>query len=69
MAKNIISALSSTPVKRIIWITGFVIHSEITGPRGEMLKKYLVAMPEYPIAADTIAQSKAITTLLRCPMI
>ena len=34
-----------------------------------MLKKYLVAMPEYPIAADTIAQSKAITTLLRCPMI
>lgn len=69
MAKNIVTSLSETTVKRIIWITGFGIHSEITGPRGEMLKKYLVAMPEYPLAADTIAKSSAITTLLRCPII
>lgn len=69
MAKNIVASLSQTSVKRIIWITGFGIHSEITGPRGEMLKKYLVSMPEYPVAADTIAQCNAVTTLLRCPLI
>lgn len=40
MAKNIVSALKETSVKRIIWITGMGIHHEITGVRGTMLNMY-----------------------------
>lgn len=67
MAKNIIKALETTSVKRIIWITGMGIHHEITGLRGIMLNMLAKKMPEYIEAADMIAASKATTTLLRCP--
>ena len=67
MAKNIVSALEKTSVKRIIWITGMGIHREITGARGIMLNMYAKKRPEYIEAADTIAASDAVTTLLRCP--
>ena len=67
MAKNIVSALEKTSVKRIIWITGMGIHHEITGARGIMLNMYAKKRPEYIEAADTIAASVAVTTLLRCP--
>lgn len=67
MAKNIVSLLPETSVKRIIWITGMGIHHEITGERGEMLAMLAKQMPEYIMAADTIAASSAVTTLLRCP--
>lgn len=67
MAKNIVAALEKTSVKRIIWITGMGIHREITGLRGMMLNMYAKQRPEYIEAADTIAASKAVTTLLRCP--
>lgn len=69
MAKNIVKALEETSVKRIIWITGMGIHNEIDGIRGVMLSTYAKARPDYIKAADTIASSKATTTLLRCPMI
>ncbi len=67
MARNIVSALEVTSVKRIIWITGMGIHHEITGVRGMMLNMYAKKRPEYIEAADTIAASRAMTTLLRCP--
>ena len=67
MAKNIVAALEKTSVKRIIWITGMGIHHEITGARGIMLNMYAKKRPEYIEAADTIAASPAVTTLLRCP--
>lgn len=67
MAKNIVSALEKTSVKRIIWITGMGIHHEITGARGIMLNMYAKKRPDYIEAADTIAASDAVTTLLRCP--
>lgn len=69
MAKNIVSALEATSVKRIIWITGMGIHHEITGIRGKMLDEYANSRPEYIEAADLIAASTAVTTLLRCPEI
>lgn len=69
MAKNITAALDETPVKRIVWITGMGIHHEIKGIRGKMLDAYAKSRPEYIAAADTIAASKAVTTLLRCPQI
>lgn len=67
MAKNIVAALEKTSVKRIIWITGMGIHHEIKGLRGIMLNMLAKKMPEYIEAADTIAASSAVTTLLRCP--
>ena len=67
MARNIVAALETTSVKRIIWITGMGIHHEIKGPRGFMLNMLAKKMPEYIEAADLIAASKAVTTLLRCP--
>ena len=67
MAKNIVSALGKTGVKRIIWITGMGIHHEINGLRGVMLNQLAKKRPEYIEAADTIAASPAVTTLLRCP--
>lgn len=67
MAKNIVSALKETSLKRIIWITGMGIHHEITGVRGMMLNMLAKKRPEYIEAADLIAGSKAVTTLLRCP--
>ena len=69
MAKNIVSALDKTGVKRIIWITGMGIHHEINGLRGVMLNQLAKKRPEYIEAADTIAASPAVTTLLRCPSI
>ena len=67
IAKNIATALKETSVKRIVWITGMGIHHEITGLRGIMLNKYAKKRPEYIEAADLIAQSGAVTILLRCP--
>ncbi|MDO4371900.1 MAG: NAD(P)H-binding protein [Clostridia bacterium] len=67
MAKNITAALTETSVKRIIWITGMGIHHEIKGIHGIMLNQLAKKMPEYIQAADTIAASAAVTTLLRCP--
>ena len=67
MAKNITAALAETSVKRIIWITGMGIHHEIKGLHGIMLNQLAKKMPEYIQAADTIAASAAVTTLLRCP--
>ena len=67
MAKNITAALAETSVKRIIWITGMGIHHEIRGIHGIMLNQLAKKMPEYIQAADTIAASSAVTTLLRCP--
>ncbi len=67
MAKNIVAALNETTVQRIIWITGMGIHHEITGLRGVMLNQLAKQRPEYIEAADVIASSSAITTLLRCP--
>ena len=67
MAKNIAAALEKTSVKRIIWITGMGIHHEIRGIHGIMLNQLAKKMPEYIQAADTIAASSAVTTLLRCP--
>ena len=67
MAKNIVNALQESSVKRIIWITGMGIHHEITGLRGMMLNILAKQRPEYIKAADTIAASQAVTTLLRCP--
>lgn len=67
MAKNIVAALEKTSVKRIIWITGMGIHHEIRGIHGIMLNQLAKKMPEYIQAADTIAASSAVTTLLRCP--
>lgn len=67
MAKNIVAALTETSVKRIVWITGMGIHREIKGLHGIMLNQLAQKMPEYIQAADTIAASSAITTLLRCP--
>ena len=69
MAKNIVAALETTSVKRIIWITGMGIHYEIKGLRGKMLNMLAKQRPDYIEAADTIAASKAVTTLLRCPEI
>lgn len=67
MAKNIVAALEEASVKRIIWITGMGIHHEIKGMRGVMLNMLAKKRPDYIQAADTIAASKAVTTLLRCP--
>lgn len=67
MAKNIVAALEETSVKRIIWITGMGIHHEIKGLRGMMLNQLAKQRPDYIEAADTIAASGAVTTLLRCP--
>lgn len=67
MAENIVRALNETSIKRIIWITGMGIHHEIKGARGIMLNMYAKKRPEYIEAADLIANSKACTTLLRCP--
>lgn len=67
MAKNIVAALETTSVKRIIWITGMGIHHEIGGLRGKMLDMLAKQRPEYITAADTIAVSSVVTTLLRCP--
>ena len=67
MAKNIAAALEQTSVKRIIWITGMGIHHETKGLRGKMLDMLAKKRPDYIQAADTIAASEAITTLLRCP--
>ena len=67
MVKNIVTALDKTGVKRIIWITGMGIHHEIKGVHGIMLSQLAKKMPEYIQAADTIAASTAVTTLLRCP--
>lgn len=67
MANNIVSSLEETSVKRIIWITGMGIHHEIKGIRGKMLSIFAKTRPDYIQAADTIAASNAITTLLRCP--
>ena len=67
MAKNIVAALKETSVRRIIWITGMGIHHEIKGVHGIMLNQLAKKMPEYIQAADTIAASSAVTTLLRCP--
>ena len=67
MAKNIVAALETTSVKRIIWITGMGIHHEITGVRGIMLNMLAKQRPEYIEAADLIAGSSVVTTLLRCP--
>ena len=67
MAENIAAAVKETSVKRIIWITGMGIHHEITGLRGMMLNMLAKKRPEYIQAADTIAASDAVTTLLRCP--
>lgn len=67
MAKNIVSALGKSGVKRIIWIAGMGIHHEISGLRGVMLNQLAKKRPEYIEAADTIAASSAVTTLLRCP--
>ncbi len=67
MAKNIVSALGETSVKRIVWITGMGIHHEIKGIHGLMLNQLAKKMPEYIEAADIIAASTAVTTLLRCP--
>ena len=69
MAKNIVNALQESSVKRIIWITGMGIHHEITGLRGMMLNILAKQRPEYIEAADAIAASQAVTTLLRCPSI
>lgn len=43
------------------------IHHETKGLRGKMLDMLAKKRPEYIQAADTIAASEAITTLLRCP--
>ena len=43
------------------------IHHEITGVHGIMLNMLAKQRPEYIEAADTIAASSAVTTLLRCP--
>ena len=67
MAKNIVAALEDTSVNRIIWITGMGIHHEIKGLRGMMLNQLARQRPDYIEAADTIAASSAVTTLLRCP--
>ena len=67
MARNIVAVLAETGVKRIIWITGMGIHHEIKGIHGLMLNQLARKMPEYITAADTIAASSAVTTLLRCP--
>lgn len=67
MARNIVAALEETSVRRIIWITGMGIHHEIKGARGIMLNMYAKQRPEYIEAADVIAASPAVTTLLRCP--
>ena len=67
MAQNIAAAVEETSVKRIIWITGMGIHHEICGIHGIMLNQLAKKMPEYITAADTIAASSAVTTLLRCP--
>lgn len=67
MAKNIVLALDATGVKRIIWITGMGIHHEIKGVRGMMLNQLAKQRPDYIEAADTVAASSAVTTLLRCP--
>ena len=67
MAQNIVAALKETTVKRIIWITGMGIHHEITGIRGAMLNMLAKKRPDYIEAADMIAASSAVTTLLRCP--
>ena len=67
MARNIVAALEETSVKCIIWITGMGIHHEIKGLHGLMLNQLAKKMPEYIQAADLIAASPAVTTLLRCP--
>ncbi len=67
MAKNIAAAVKETGVRRIIWITGMGIHHEIKGIHGIMLNQLAKKMPEYIRAADTVAASSAVTTLLRCP--
>ena len=67
MARNIVAALEETSVKRIIWITGMGIHHEIKGLHGLMLNQLAKKIPEYIQAADLIAASPAVTTLLRCP--
>ncbi len=67
MANNIVTALGKTGVKRITWIAGMGIHHEISGLRGVMLNQLAKKRPKYIEAADTIAASSAVTTLLRCP--
>ena len=66
MAKNIVSALPKTTVKRIIWITGMGIHGEIKGINGIFLRMLAKSRPEYIEAADTILNCSVSSTLLRC---
>ena len=63
------AAVEQTGVRWIIWITGMGIHREIEGVHGLMLNRLAKKMPAYIQAADTIAASAAVTTLLRCPSI
>lgn len=64
-AQNIVKALSSNNVQRVIWVTGMGIHHEVPGVVGKMLDMLCRQMPEYVQAADTIASSGTPYTLIR----
>ena len=69
MAKVLEELVPASSVKQIVWMTGMGIHNEITGPRGEELARYAQQMPEYIVAADTVAAIPVDVALLRCPLI
>ena len=67
MAKNIVEVLENTSIERIIWIIWMGIHGEIIGLRGKMLAMIAKSRLEYIEVVDIIANSSAMTTLVRCP--
>ena len=69
MAKVLEELVPASSVKQIVWMPGMGIHNEITGPRGEELARYAQQMPEYIVAADTVAAIPVDVALLRCPLI
>lgn len=59
MAKNIVEAMQSTGVKRLIWISSMGIYDEVPG------QKYSTILDPYRKSAETIEASELDYTILR----
>lgn len=64
-AKNIVTVLKKSNVKRIYWVSGLGISNEVPGRVGMILSGYAKRYPEYIQAAKEIVASKTPYTLIR----
>jgi len=67
MALSIAAVSREKRISHIIWLTGMGILSEIKGFRKPRLDRFVKLYPDYIKAADAIAKSGVVYTLLRCP--